>query len=149
MARKTVTVTLAGDTYEITHLGAVEAYELYNELVTAIGPKVRERAREFTELAKKETLDPAEIGALIVEFRSAIPKQLMREMRSAFAKTTRVKVGAVFLSLAEGDIFDQHFAGRMTAVDTWMLACMKHNFMGFLGESGNSNSSPQGATSSG
>jgi len=148
MARKTIVTTVGADTYELTQIGAVEAYDLYNELVAALGPKISERIGALQELARKKELSEADTGMLILELKAAVPRQLMRDMREAFARGTRVKTGSVLLQLSEGDIFDQHFAGRMTAIDQWMIACMKHNFMGFLGERANSGERPQDETPS-
>lgn len=145
MARKNATITLGPDKYEVTQLGATEAYDLYNDLVGAIGPALKDTV---LNLAKKDNLLPEEQGFVILEFKRAIPKQLMRELREAFTKTTRVKQGAVFLDLAQGDIFDQHFAGRMQAIDLWMIACAKHNFLGFLAERVSSGDPPTGAEQS-
>lgn len=148
MARKTKTVTVGEDTYQLTQLGAVEAHDLYNDLVAALGPKLKELVPQLAELAKLEELPAVQVGLLVVELKTAIPKALMRELRSAFMRTTRVDKGGVFLDLGAGDIFDQHFAGRMGAIDQWMVECAKHNFAGFLGDSGSSSGSLQVPTAS-
>lgn len=134
MGRKKKVVTIGDSEYEITQLPATEAYDLYNELVAAVGPVLAEKLPQL----QGEELDQVAIGALTLLAKQSIPRALMRDLRDAFARNSKVRVNGVFLELSERGIFDQHFSGRMPAIDVWVLNCAKHSFMSFLSESGDS-----------
>lgn len=135
MSRRKKTITIGTDEYELTQIGATESYELYNEVIAAVGPALQARLGEIAGLAKSDSLDEVQAAALVLEAKRSISRDLMRELRSAFARNSKARIGSVFLELGEQGVFDQHFSGRMSAIDAWMVACMKHSFMSFLGES--------------
>lgn len=139
MSRKTTTFTIGQDEFEVTQLEALEGYWFYNELIGAIGPVFAEKMRT---LAGKEKLDLIEVGLLAVEFKRQLPMDLTKRLLAAFMRTSRVKTPSLpELVKLDTAIFNEIFAGRMNAIDQWMFACAKHNFLGFLSESDSSDSS--------
>ena len=129
MARKSETVTIDGETYEVTQLGAIEGSSLYHELVKALGPMLRE------ELPKQ--LDQEASGALagiIIRAIEVLPGDLVARMRTAFMRNCKLHTGGIAVEMTES-IFDQHFAGRYGLMTKWMVHCLKLNFAGFLGDS--------------
>ena len=134
MGRKTETIQIGRDTYQITQLGAVDGLEIYHDLIRAVGPSIRSKLGSLSDLADEsdEEKTKANVGSLIIEIMENIPKELMRALRIEFTKTTKVKSGELMLQLSEGDLFDQHFAGRYSALTQWLIACLKHNFLDFL-----------------
>lgn len=148
MATKTETFTLMGDTYRITQLGATVGSDLWDEILAAVSPtllgKLEALIPKMSEAKGEQALiammAPAVLGVL-----SAIPKDLKKRWRKLFLENTELVTGSVNLNMAKAELFDQHFAGRYDAMTAWEAACLKHNFLGFLGSKPKSESSEPGA----
>ena len=139
MAKKTERVRIDNEEYAISQLGAVEGLELYHELVRAFGPALRDELSQYR---------PAEetMARVLLRAIELMPRELMRELRQKFAANSKVKSGELMVGLGEGDIFDQHFAGRYGLLTKWLLACLKVNFADFLAGSGNLGGPPPGTS---
>lgn len=127
MARKTETFTLGEDTYRITQLDAEVGKGFYRELM-AIAAKVF----ETTALGNLE--DEAAVAKLMMQLIARLPLELQDRLDKAFAKTTEIQAGPVWLNLAESKQFGEYFAGRyFDALMQWQVTCIKFNYLGFLG----------------
>ena len=135
--KKTETFEIGGSKYNITQLGGTEGSAFYYELVKALGPTIRGKLENYKDLlaleGKDETASSVALMSLFLEVYEALPLDLVSRLQTAFAKTTEVKMGDIMIGLSTGDIFDQHFAGKYEAMMQWLFACLKFNFVGFLG----------------
>jgi hypothetical protein len=145
MAKKTETFVVGDDVYQITQLGVEQGGDLYHDLLKSVGPTIRKKLGNIQELIQDgdESKTAANVGSFIIEVMENIPKDLMREMRVMFKHTTKVKVGELFLPLDSGDLFDQKFAGRISAMQSWIITCLRHNFSDFLPSKASAPSSPE------
>jgi hypothetical protein len=150
MGVKTERFGIEGDEYELTQLGGVESLGLFHELRKMVLPHLGNLFGD-TELVgllsgstKPEDLDvkmAAKLVALVVNLFQSMPRTLEAELATAFAANSKVRIGEAMLPLStggltKGSVFDQHFGGRMSSYQKWLLASLKFNFAGFLGGSG-------------
>ncbi len=145
MAKKTETFTVGEDVYQITQLGVEQGGDLYHDLLKSVGPTIRKKLGNLQELIQEgdELKTASNVSSFIIEVMENIPKELMREMRAMFKATTNVKVGELFLPLSSGDLFEQKFAGRISAMQSWIITCLRHNFSDFLPSKASAPSSPE------
>lgn len=147
MAAKTETVTVMGDTYRVTQLGATVGSELWDDILAAVSPallgKLESLVPKMAE-AKSEQDMIAMMAPAVLGVLSTIPKDLKRRWRKLFLENCELVTGSVNLNMAKAELFDQHFAGRYDAMTAWEAVCLKHNFFGFLGSKPKSESSEPG-----
>lgn len=148
--RQTRTVTIGPDTYEITQLGASLALDLWYDLAKALGPSFKDANPE--DVAKLGMANPVAGLNILVELVQALPRELLHDVRSEFAKATKIKPPYEFSSDKElpfvtldEKLFDDHFAGRMKAMGLWFAECFRLNFADFLDEP-TSSAAPSGRT---
>lgn len=99
--RKSEDVTIAGVTYTINQLGALDGHKLYAELALVLAEKPNQE-RLVGDLFK--------VPGLV----------------EAMAKQTLVHLGDKKPQL--WSIFDSHFAGEYEALGEWLTACIRINF---------------------
>jgi len=129
MARKTETVAIGGNTFQITALGTVRGKGLWDRLARAIGANVSDVASSAGKGMERQAI--AALRAL-----ADVPQDLLDDLDEAFAGSCKVQKGGVFLELGssriEGGVFDQAFEGAYDSLMEWRIACLKVNFAGFL-----------------
>lgn len=167
--RKTHRIAIDDLQFEFTELGAVEGVELFHDLRKAAMPALRALLSDSDLLAKVsdgagvEALEANALGKLagvVLGLFEAMPKQLERDLRAAFARTCKVGVPAVgqhgaqvaFVDLGDPTVanstFDQQFARRYGTYQKWLIEGLKFNFAGFLGGSGSASAPASPATPS-
>ena len=137
MGLQTTTVEIDGHEYEITQLGALEARIVQARLGSLLGPAA-------DALAKAERLDETAIAVAFKAVVGSLTPEVFVDLTDRFMATTRVRTGVndagqptwARLSDHSRQVFDQHFAGRMLAMDRWIWQCIRLNFADFLGEAG-------------
>lgn len=142
MARQTKVIGIEGESYEVTQLGAERGMELYHALVKEVGPLVQEYLSPKKKSGESEPGGEPEdedvnltFGRFLLTAIGKISKELLRELRVAFAANCKVHVSGMPMPMTTGDLFDQHFAGRYGLLTKWLLECLKFNFLGFLADS--------------
>lgn len=142
--KQTKTITIGPDTYEITQLGARLALDLWLDVAKALAPVLK--GADPQAVAQLAATNPVAGLEIILELVESLPKDLVNDLRSEFAKSTKIKAPFDFSGGKESpmvtmtdELFDGHFAGRMKAMGLWFAECLKVNFADFLDEGGNSN----------
>jgi hypothetical protein len=135
MSRRPATLTIEGETYEVTPLSTTVGLPLGHRLVRALGPTLR---TVLAGMPSESEIDEGTIAGALLKAVEDAPTELLLELGKAFAGSTKVKASTLMLSLGEPTIYDDHFAGRYGLWLKWVIACAKVNFSGFLGSSGSS-----------
>lgn len=138
MATKTETVTLLGDTYRITQLGAEVGSDLWDDILASVGSSLLAKLEGLqAKLAGANIKDEATlltaVGPVVLSVLAGVPKDLKKRWRKLFLANTVLVTSAAELNMAKAELFDQHFAGRYDAMTAWEAACIRHNFLNFLG----------------
>jgi hypothetical protein len=123
---KTKRVTVDGEEYELTQLGAVEGRRLWLRLLRVITGPIK-------ELAASPALDERSFTLAVALVVEHLDDETAEALYAAFSKTARVRQGERWPTL-EGAIFDIHFAGRYLSMTKWLAECVLFNFADFLGE---------------
>ena len=126
MAVKTKRVTIDGQEYEITQLGALEGSMLWKLLLDAL-------AGAMESLSIADGLDERAIAGSIGGFIRGMDVKTVELFRAAFAKRSRYREGDRWPELTD-QLFDQHFAGEYVRMTKWLGECAMFNFASFLGE---------------
>lgn len=147
MARKTVSVALDGESYQLTQLPSTEGLGIYSKLLRLLGPMIRSalsdpavtggaKASVAAEDPEKLQLSDSaglKIASIIIQGFETLDTTFLLELAQSFSKVTMVKLeGSGFVEMSAGDIFDQHFAGRYAHLTRWLLAHLKLNYSDFL-----------------
>lgn len=122
--RKQETVTIDGDEYEITQLGAIEGRRVLTKLLKLAGPALG-------ALAGAGKLDETAIGAALTSAAEELDEATLDSLCETFGANSTVRNGDRRPKL-EAVVFDNHFAGRYMAMTKWLIACLKLNFADFL-----------------
>jgi len=126
--QKKKTLTIDGEEYEITQLGALEARKIWLRILKALAPIVK----TLGEAPKLTGEVIAQSLATAIEELSEADVEIMFQ---AFQRKCTVRVDNRWPSLEAKEIFDTHFAGRMMHMTKWFGECVAFNFAGdFLGE---------------
>lgn len=133
--------------YLITQIGGVEGLDLFDRVTGELGPAVVNAVRQT--LATGQLTDAA-IAAIAAQGFIGLSLPLKRDLRTKFAQLTTINAGSFQAplcppdgKLTEGDLFDQHFAGRFPHMQKWLLAAMRWGFAGFLPSLGDSDGKNQ------
>jgi hypothetical protein len=147
MARRSITVAIDDERYELTMLGATEGLSVYNRLLKTLGPVVRgiiadpgiiaAQKKDPTAVETDEGLGLRVAGVIFQGFE-AMPVEFTLELAALFAHNSKVVKAGVMLPLDAGDIFDQHFAGRYAHMTRWLIEHLKLNFSDFLARAASS-----------
>ena len=155
MARKGQTVEIAGCKYQFTQLGAVEGKDFFHDLRKVALPALRslltgDIVKSIAE-GDSQALDQiegeklGELLGLVLSLFENMPKQLERDLCSAFARNCKIctaETAGAFIDIGDASVehsrFDQHFAGEYLALQQWLIAGLRFNFAGFLGGLGSS-----------
>lgn len=140
MARKTQTVNVDGDAYQVTQLPIEEGLELYDELLRSIGGGL---SRALAAGGGGEGDIETKIGAAFVGSLGSLPPGMLSRIGKRFAKHTKVLTvaGENTLAVALNDeMYEDQFAGRLGHWSRWVIACLRLNFADFLPASGSAGS---------
>lgn len=144
---ETETVEVGENTYQITQLGARQGRRMYHSLVQTVAPSLRSKLEDPKEIVKfakavssiqsdgdgkVPVAEFASLVAVVLQAVESLPYDLFESLTTEFAKKCKVKQEGLFIDLGAGDLFDQHFAGKYSAMTQWFLACLKVNFADFL-----------------
>jgi hypothetical protein len=169
MARRTETIALGGEAYELTQLPAKEGLAVYSKLLRVLGPMIREVLNEGSAIdeikaARKlpkpgdqpvdegappsaEGLDVSDklgmkIASIVIRGIETLETSLLEELADKFARCSKCQLdkNGPMVEMHAGDIFDNHFAGRYMQLTQWLLAHLRLNFADFLGASRRSGS---------
>jgi len=134
MAKKQEKLEIDGDLYNATQLGAVQGKQLYDRLIKAIGPALRDII--MTLGGDKSAGVELRAASMIIGALEALPLDLVNDIDEKFAGscTVRTETGAMLPlgPVVDGSVFDQHFAGRFDSLMKWRMAMLKLNFGSFL-----------------
>lgn len=108
--RKTDSLSVNGNTYHVTQMGALQGRDTLTRLLAMVGPLMTE------DLGKGlSSLKPEDLAALSDAFAA------LTEVELSNGKRPRLK-----------DVFDDHFAGEYDAFFEWLLFCVRLNFQSFF-----------------
>jgi len=151
MGIKVKTVAIDGVQYQFTQLGAVEGKDFFHDLRKVALPAFRtlltgDLVKVLAEGDPKalENLEASKVGellGLVLSLFENMPKQLERDLTTAFAKNCKyanAETQHAFVDLGDANlpngIFDQHFAGEYLSLQKWLLVGLRFNFARFLGD---------------
>jgi hypothetical protein len=121
---KTENVTVDGQVYELTQLGAREGRRVLASLAQVIGPAIG-------EMANVAAMNEQAIGRFIEKLTSALDPDVFDELCDKFASRSKAMVGNKAVAL-DGAAFDVHFAGKYFHMMKWFWECLRLNFADFL-----------------
>ncbi len=131
--KKTEEHTIDEDVYTATQLGAVQGKQLYDKLLKAIGPALRE---VIMTIGKDDSAGAdLRAAAMIIGALESLPLELLNDLDTKFAASCQVRINGITMPLGpvvEDGVFDQHFAGRFDSMMKWRMMMLKLNFGSFL-----------------
>jgi hypothetical protein len=122
---KTKTITIDGDDYVITQLGAITGRRIWLKLAKIIAAPMR-------VLGSAKGISEESMAAALAAAVTEMDEATIEELYAAYGPRCTVRVGERSPEL-QGEVFDQHFAGRYLTMSKWLLECTLFNFADFLG----------------
>ena len=143
MARKSVTVNVDREQYELTQIGATEGLAIYSKLAKVLGPMLRRALAEPALNGQAAAGNPTDqqsfssaaglkLADIVIQGLEAMETELTLELAAKFAENSKVKLEGGGMADLVPAIFDQHFAGRYGHMTRWFVQHLKLNFADFL-----------------
>jgi hypothetical protein len=137
MARASKELALSGYLYTVQQLPATRAYKLLHRLGRALAPAAARAAgaAQGLSLASLLGIDVAALApALESVFDRLSEEQLEGVIKELFNGAVVQGEGVTVPYLEKREVFDDHFAGRMTDLFKVAAFALKANYDDFLGE---------------
>ena len=124
MAVQKKTITIDGESYDITQLGAVKGRKIWLRLLKTMSAL-------FKGLAAADGLTQEAMLGALADVVDGLDEETCEMMYEAFGPVNLVHEGERRPALT-GAIFDQHFAGRPFLMTKWLGENILFNFADFL-----------------
>lgn len=125
MGLKQKKVSIDGEEYELTQLGAIQGRRLWLRVLQALSPALK-------ELAAAGKLDEGSVAQAFGTLVEGLDDETVEMFCAAFAARTRVCVDGDKWPELEPARFDLHFAGRYISMTKWLGECLLFNFADYF-----------------